>query len=67
MIRIPVFNKNFLFNIGEELQITNDNIDKKWISGQWKAEIPMSNEHVGFDNIAKKELFRMLKYETCPF
>ncbi len=67
MIRIPIFNKNFLFNIGKEPQVINDRINEKWISGQWKAELPMSNEHVGFDNVAKEELFRMLKYKTCPF
>lgn len=67
MIRIPVFNKNFLFNIGKEPQVINDKINEKWISGQWKAERPMSNKQVGISSIAKEELFRMLKYKTCPF
>lgn len=67
MIRIPVFDKKFLFNIGDEPKVVNNIINRKWVSEHWEPEFPMSTIQLGFDNIAKEELFRMLKFKTCPY
>ncbi|WP_291076088.1 restriction endonuclease [Empedobacter sp. UBA6322] len=66
-LRIPVFEKEFLFNIHNELEIYKDEPDYRWIEPDWKPEI--KSELVGgqFDSIAEKEVFRLLKFNTCPY
>lgn len=66
-IRIPVFNKDFLFNIYDKIEITDDIPDVRWIDQNWK---PQKNcDYVGprYDPIAMYEINRVLKYRTCPY
>ncbi len=65
MIRLPIYNKDFLFNIGKDLTVNEDRPNPIWTSGLW---IPKRcGNDISSDDIAKKELFRLLKYNTCPF
>lgn len=73
-LRIPVFEKEFLFNIRNELVIEIDEPNPKWIDNGWNPENdgwdPGAKAYfIGsqYDSIAEGEVFRLLKFHTCPF
>lgn len=67
MIRIPVFNKDFLFNINDNVSVEKDFADFTWVSGKWNPSEESEFLVQSTDPIANRELLRMLKYKTCPF
>lgn len=66
-IRIPVFDKEFLFNIRKERNIIKDEPNIKWIDTNWKPEINSNLIGNLYDSIAENEVFRILKYNTCAY
>lgn len=66
-LRIPIFDKEFLFNIRNEINIEKDEPDFRWIDSEWKPEI--KSKYIGgqYDSIAEREVFRLLKFKTCPY
>jgi len=66
-IRIPVFDEEFLFNIRNELTLSKDEPDLKWIDQNWKPEIDGEKVGMLYDSIAEKEVFRLIKFKTCAY
>ncbi|WBX72938.1 restriction endonuclease [Tenacibaculum pacificus] len=73
-LRIPVFEKEFLFNIRNELIVKIDEPNNKWIDTDWRPENdgwdPDLKRHLlglQYDSIAENEVFRLLKFRTCPY
>lgn len=66
-LRIPVFEQEFLFNIRNEIDPIKDEPNFKWIDQNWEPEI--KSQFVGgqYDSIAEQEVFRLLKFKSCPF
>ena len=67
LIRIPVFNDEFLFNIRNEVDVDIDVPDVKWIDQGWKPEIDGKLIGMLYDPIAEKEVFRLIKFATCAY
>ena len=66
-LRIPVFEKEFLFNIHDEINIEYDEPNYKWIDPDWEPEIESNLVGGQFDSTAQEEVFRLLKFHTCPY
>lgn len=66
-LRIPVFEKEFLFNIQNELIIDKDEPDCRWIDPEWHPEVKSNLVGGQFDSKAEQEVFRLLKFKTCPY
>lgn len=67
MIRIPVFNKDYLFNINDNIVIEKDIANIKWVSGEWFPTKRSEFLVQPTDTIANQEVLRLLKFKTCPF
>jgi hypothetical protein len=67
VIRIPVFENQFLFNVRNELKVDRDEPDFRWIDQNWRPEIDSNIIGNLYDSIAEKEIFRLLQFETCAF
>jgi len=66
-IRIPIFNREFLFNVYNEIFVDEDIPDCRWIDHQWKPEISGNNIGSLYDTAAEHEVFRLLKFRTCAY
>lgn len=66
-LRIPVFEKEFLFNIQNELIIDKDEPDLRWIDPEWHPEVKSNVVGGQYDSKAEQEVFRLLKFQTCPY
>lgn len=66
-IRVPVFNKSFLFNMYDNINVIEDVPDSRWVDQSWKPEVDSNYVGPRYDKVAMQEIHRVLKYKTCPY
>lgn len=66
-LRLPLFDDDFLFLLQNEVDVTDDIPDVRWIDPAWRPEREFSRASVRYDSIAEREIFRLFKFQTCPF
>ncbi|WP_035643543.1 restriction endonuclease [Flavobacterium sp. ASV13] len=66
-IRLPVFEKEFIWNVKNEIEVIADEPNLKWIDSNWRPYSILSKDSFSYDPVAENELFRLLKYNTCAY
>jgi hypothetical protein len=66
-LRVPLFDREWLFNIYEEPEVASDEAVERWLAADWTPAQDYPAVGPREDPAALREVLRLMKFRTCAF